>query len=151
MTVKTINIFLIVLDQQNFMKIHQFVILYKKVVFVLNLVLVWNCLFFVITFLVGFLVWLNIFCYFWQWASFQVLCCTNCLGIGILASFGYYVPWFKTREFTCWYDGLSEGIVRCCFGQNKPRIVLLLLATCLISLLTASFKRLARFHAGIKQ
>ena len=46
-----------------------------------------------------------------QWATFQVLRCTNCLGLGILAPFGYNVPGFKAREFARWWTWVFEGMV----------------------------------------
>lgn len=49
----------------------------------------------------------------WQWAAFPILCCTNCVGAGILAPFGYYVPRFKTWEFTGWFFRLLTGMARC--------------------------------------
>ena len=76
--------------------------------------------------------WHVSYTFLWQRAAFPILRCTNCLGVGILASLGYNVPRFKTWELTDRFPGVPEGRVCQTVFSRSPSNFLLLgcLASC---------------------
>lgn len=76
--------------------------------------------------------WHVSYTFLWQRAAFPILRCTNCLGVGILASLGYNVPRFKTWELTDRFPGVPQGRVCQTVFSRSPSNFLLLgcLASC---------------------